>query len=258
MRQGIGIFLISTLILLSIMGCGNNQTNKQGDSKENILSIENILGVWDTVSGYDAENIEFQKEDDGTLIYYSYLNTRPWDNGKWSFTKGALKLESDSGDIFTYKKVEKEGDKLKLTDAKGNLTVFKRESEKISNKEETIKNLKAYINQISAFIGLDNSEPVDTEFKWNLKSGATINVSGLLTEYPLENIAKDDFQSMNEKVGGIGDYLAGLGFAQNVFNTAENQTAYADDSYAFIVGIDTEGATNAIFVKAVKLNISKK
>lgn len=62
-------------------------------------------------------------------------------------------------------KVEKEGDKLKLTDKKGNLTIFKREQKKISNKEETIINLKAYINKISAFTGLENSEPVETEFE---------------------------------------------------------------------------------------------
>jgi len=45
MRQLISIFLISTLILLSIMDCANNKKNKREDSKENILIIENILGV---------------------------------------------------------------------------------------------------------------------------------------------------------------------------------------------------------------------
>ena len=251
MKTSIKIFIISTLILLAITSCGNNK--KKVVKNEKTVGIQDILGFWNTVSEYEAENIEFQKEDNGNLLYFSYSNTRPWDSGKWSFNNGTLKLESESGNIFTYIKVEIEGDLLKITDSNGILFVFKKPPEKISEKDEILINLKAYLNKVSAFAGLDNSEFVEAEFNWNLNAEKKIKVFGLSTKCPLKEIAKNDFQSINEKVKDIGDYLSGLKFTQNVFNTTEIQSAYSGDSYAFTITIDTKSQTNSIIIKAGKL-----
>ncbi len=251
MKTSIKMFFILIMILLVITSCTNNK--EKVVKNEKIVGIQDVLGFWDTVSEYDAENIEFQKEDGGNLIYYSYLNSRPYSSGKWSFKNGTLKLESESGDIFTYIRVEIEGDLLKITDSNGNVSVFKRPPKKILEKDEILINLKVYLNKISAFTGLDNSEPIKTEFNWNFKGGKTIEVSGLSTKCPLKEIAKDDFQSMNEKVKDIGDYLSGLEFSQNVFNTTEIQSAYSGDSYVFTITIDTKSQTNSIIIKVGKL-----
>ena len=244
------IFFISTILLLG-MGYRPN-IRMQEDKNEKKVVITDILGFWDTVSGYEAENIEFQREDDGSLIYHSYVNTRPWDNGNWSFKNGVLKLESDAGNTSTYT-VEKDGDGLKLIDKNGSTAIFKREPGKVSNNADIIINIKAYLNKISAYTGLDNSEPIQTELRWNLESGEKVDLFGLSSEYPLNDIEKDDFQSLNEKLKEIGDYLAGLGFTQDVFNTTEIQSAYSDGSYGFLVKPDTEGTTNSITIEVGKL-----
>ncbi len=256
MKTNIKIFITLITVVLIILSCSNSK--KKFVESEKKADIHSILGFWETVSGYDAENIEFVKEDDKNLIYYSYLNSRPFDKGNFSLKKGILKLESESGDISVYVKINIKGSLLKITDPKGNTFVFKKPPKNISEKDEININLKSYLNKISAFTGLDNSKPLAIDFNWNLKGEKLVKVSGLSAIFPLKGIADNDFQAMNEKVKDIGNYLSGLGFSQDIYNTSEIQDAYSGDQYVFIIVLETTGKTNAINIKTGKLKDVKK
>jgi len=251
MKINIKIFIVSITVLLIILSCNNSK--KKLVENEKTADILGVLGFWETVSGYDAENIEFVKEDNKNLIYYSYLNSRPFDKGNFSFKKGILKLESESGDISVYVKINIKGNLLKITDPKGNTSVFKKSPKNISEKDEININLKSYLNKISAFTGLDNDKILPVDFNWHFKGEKLVKVSGLSAIYPLKSIADDDFQAMNEKVKDIGNYLSGLGFSQDVYNTSEIKNAYSGDLYVFIIVLETIGKTNSIIVKTGKL-----
>jgi hypothetical protein len=256
MKTNIKIFITLITVALIILSCSNSK--KKFVESEKKADIHSILGFWETVSGYDAENIEFVKEDNKNLLYYSYLHSRPFDSGKFSFKKGVLRLKSESGDISVYVKINIKGNLLKITDQKGNTSVFKKPPKNISEKDEININLRNYLNKISAFTGLDNSKPLAIDFNWNLKGEKLVKISGLSAIYSLKGIADNDFQAMNEKVKDIGNYLSGLGFSQDIYNTSEIQDAYSGDLYVFIIVLEAIGKTNAIIIKTGKLKDVKK
>ncbi|MEJ5273592.1 MAG: hypothetical protein WH035_05635 [Spirochaetota bacterium] len=192
---------------------------------------DQLIGDWEAIQG-DYEQISFSKEGDQRL-FYSYLNGRSFNDGKWSIKGEDIIIELSSGDKEVFKKVKIENGILSFNDGKDQYQRLKTISEKF---EELVK-------KIMSIEGLKFDEPVDTEFEWNLNEDdniSTVTIKGKLLKAKV-TLTTDDYTDINEAEKKVVQLLENNRFTVSEYNIAEGgevgQTGYENGDIKLIINI---------------------
>ncbi|MDY6967095.1 MAG: hypothetical protein SVR08_00365 [Spirochaetota bacterium] len=218
------VMLIFFIIISTIVTC-----------KDNKLSTTQIIGEWTTESGADWEFMNIDEENN----FFTYLNNRPYSVGKWKLDNNTLVI-IDGGEQTVKYTVKITSDlKMVFTLKNGELFVFKPYKEK--GLDELLLNARAYFHGIVKYTGLESTEIIKEEGDWNTERGM-LKLRGYSTF--LSSNEKMNFEIINQKNKEICEYLKGLGFKDDVYNTSEIISGLISASYYFKIKIKgQEGIT---------------
>lgn len=199
--------LIIALVLLLMLAC--KQNNKQIDEQQ-------LLGTWETIEGFDFEEVTFSIEEDDSktlnLVFGQRANT-----GSWRIQGSNLTIEGPF-DTTTYNEVQFSADTLILVQGNGVNSIFLRKAEEQCNARTMLQSLKDISNV--AF-----SEVADTIIDSNIQA--------CFISIPVE--VKDDFSILGKTIAPLVEELPNIGFKLDNELITETQTGYFFKTYRVIV-----------------------
>lgn len=199
--------LVTILSAIVLFAC--KQSNKQIDEQQ-------LLGTWETIEGFDFEEITFSIEDDDSrvisLVYAQRANL-----GNWRVEDDNLVIESDY-DTLLFSDVQFSADTLILVQKSGVSSVFIRKTNDLCNATSLLKMLK----DVSK---IEFSEILDT----TLDDGEEATYMSL----PLE--ITDDFSVMGKAIAPLVNELPGIGFELDNDLITETQTGYFFKNHKLII-----------------------
>ncbi|MFA6431166.1 MAG: lipocalin family protein [Candidatus Margulisiibacteriota bacterium] len=84
-----------------------------------------LIGGWATVKNYDATEIDFSVESDGTKQFSSFLSGRPYESGTWQVKGDDLSIFANGNNTYTYKAFKAEKNTLTFME-NGKEAVFRK------------------------------------------------------------------------------------------------------------------------------------
>ena len=199
--------LITVLMLLLMLAC--KQNNKQIDEQQ-------LLGTWETIEGFDFEEVTFSIEDDESKTLNLVFGQRA-NMGSWRIQGNSLTIEGPF-DTITYYEVQFSADTLILIQENGVSSIFLRKTEEQCNARTMLQSLKD-ISKV-AF-----SEVADTIIE-NTIQACFISI-------PVE--IKNDFAILGETIAPLVEELPNIGFELDNELITEIQTGYFFKNYRVIV-----------------------
>jgi hypothetical protein len=195
------------LSILLLFAC--KQNTKEIDEQQ-------LLGTWETIEGFDFEEITFSIEDDesrvANLVFGQRANT-----GSWKIQDGILIIESPF-DTLNYTEVQFSADTLILVQKDGASSLFIR---KIEESCDAI----SLLNKLKDVSKVNFSEVADTI----IEDGIQANYMTISVE------VKDDFAVLGNAIKPMVDELPKIGFELDNELITEIQTGYFFKNYKLIV-----------------------
>ncbi|MGE0077522.1 MAG: hypothetical protein AB7S48_06655 [Bacteroidales bacterium] len=198
--------VVILFLLVLLFAC--KQNNKQIDEQQ-------LLGIWETVDGFDFEEITFSVEDENKVV--SLVFDQRANMGKWKIQNGNLVIESPY-DTISYNEVQFLADTLILVQPNGANSIFIKKEEKHCDAKEMLQSLK----DISK---VEFSEIADTLLD--------NKVEAYYMYIPIE--VKEDFSVLGKAISPLVDELPNAGFELDNELITEIQTGYFFKSYRLIV-----------------------
>lgn len=195
------IFLFATLIACK-------QNNKAIDEQQ-------LLGTWETVEGFDFEEVSFNIEEDTktvNLVFGQRANL-----GNWKIDNGCLIIEGPY-DTICFSEVQFSSDTLFLIQKNGQTSVFIRKNIEKCNAFDMLKTLKD-ISKVKF------SEVSDTIIEGVIQANYML--------IPIE--VNEDFSVLGNAIKPMVDELPNIGFELDNELITETQTGYFHNSYKLII-----------------------
>lgn len=217
--------ILNLLLLLAILAATIGCAPDSGK-----LTVDQLVGNYSTVSGYDATEIILGKTATNKLEFNSFLRGRPYESGTWEL-KGSDLIVQVSNNTYTYKEVSLKGKTLSFME-NGKPAKFTRTVDSTAGtapaRVETLPDLLARISR-----SIDPSFPTPTPvvFEWRLKGDKTVQVNGYRTVAIVT--VNGNFTSVNKS----GELLAAEGFGSDPYNTSEILSGFIKDRDVFLVAI---------------------
>lgn len=200
---------IVVIILSAFMLFACKQNSKEIDEQQ-------LLGTWETIEGFDFEEISFSIEDDenrvANLVFGQRANT-----GRWKIQNGNLIIESPY-DTLLFNEVLFSADTLILVQKNGANSFFIRKTEERCNAISMLNSLK------------DISKVTFSEIS------DTIIEDGIEANYMTISIeVKDDFAVLGNAIKPLVDELPNIGFELDNELITEIQTGYCFNNFKLII-----------------------
>lgn len=211
-KRKIGLILI-VLTLIGIVGCSNPV--KEAD----------LIGDWDTVSGYDASSIVFSIDEAGQKTFTSYLHGRPYEGGIWQLEGSDLEISVNGNNTYFFRNVKVRNDRLSF------LENDKPARFKAGETKQRLKQAKAWLKRVSPTFAAKYSGPDPIAFDWQYGSG-TIRLNGFETRSTVA--VNGDYSAVNHKINS----LFSQGFTPDDQNMTEITSGYTKNDLAYQVTLD--------------------
>ncbi|HSA04876.1 MAG TPA: hypothetical protein P5145_04710 [Tenuifilaceae bacterium] len=198
--------IIPILLLTTLLAC--KQNNKAIDEQQ-------LLGTWETIEGFDFEEVSFNIEEDTktiNLVFGQRANL-----GTWKIDNGCLIIEGPY-DTICFSEVQFSSDTLFLIQKNGQNSAFIRKNIEKCDASRMLLTLK----DISK---VEFSEVSDT-----------IIEGGIKANYMLIQIeVNEDFSVLGKTIKPMVDELTNIGFELDNELITEIQTGYFHNSYKLII-----------------------
>lgn len=198
--------IIPILLLTTLLAC--KQNNKAIDEQQ-------LLGTWETIEGFDFEEVSFNIEEDTktiNLVFGQRANL-----GTWKIDNGCLIIERPY-DTTCFSEVQFSSDTLFLIQKNGQNSAFIRKNIEKCDASRMLLTLK----DISK---VEFSEISDT-----------IIEDGIKANYMLIQIeVNEDFSVLGKTIKPMIDELTNIGFELDNELITEIQTGYFHNSYKLII-----------------------
>ncbi|MDD4179559.1 MAG: hypothetical protein PHH14_05870 [Candidatus Margulisbacteria bacterium] len=203
-----------------------------------------LLGNWSTVKNYDATEIVFSVESDGTKQFNSFLRGRPYESGTWQVKGGDISVFANGNNTYTFKDFKVENNKLTFTE-NGKQAIFN----KIIETDEALETFKALLPKFNKFLNVTFPPPVKTTFPWLVSSSG----DGLVQVNGYETTARvtvnGDFTHVNQAVSVLKDN----GFSVDQLNVTEIVDGFRKGSLVGLVLLGSDEENNDVCDVTIRL-----
>ncbi|MBN2058285.1 MAG: lipocalin family protein [Candidatus Saganbacteria bacterium] len=204
---------LAALALLSAAGCSSPV--KEAD----------LIGDWETISGYDASSIVFSIDEAGQRTFTSYLHGRLYEGGTWQLKGSDLELFANGNNTYFFRNVTIKNNRLTF------LENGKPASFKAGETRQRLKQAKVWLQQVSPRFDPKHSGPDPIAFDWQYSSGS-IRLNGYETRSTVA--VNGDYSVVNQKIKN----LFSQGFTMDDRNMTEITSGYTGDGLVYQVTLD--------------------
>lgn len=188
------------------------------------IQKDELIGVWECLSGCEFEQYDFYKSDEG-YGFYIYSGQRMYRSGSWHLEKNRITLSYDDEETVSYP-VSLKNDTLVFGKDEMIFTPFipyNSEDEEEADQENPVEDL----------LSMDFTDPEPAEFIWHVpvdeSSVEEFSVEGMMVQTSVE--LKGDFTPIGETTGVIAGHLKMLGYMSSEYNISEIVNGYIRDDY---------------------------
>ena len=218
--------LLLGLIFLSIACAPGSQSVKESS----------ILGSWSTVKNYDATEITFSVERDGTRQFNSYFRGRPYESGTWQIKGEDLVILANGNNTYTFAAINVKKNKLTFTE-NGKQVIFSR----IIKADPAREALTALIPALNKFLNVTFPPPAKTTFNWSGEAGnRSTQVNGYETTATVT--VNGDFSHVNQ----AGTILFKDGFSADRYNATEIMNGYRKGNIVCLIILGSDPDNNNV------------
>ena len=109
-----------------------------------------------------------------------------------------------------------------------------KENKKIKANEALLNRFNAILGNLESLASIESGDPTSSEFQWKIDKDSKENINGYSVICTLSD-TDVDFEKVNEAIKTICDYLEGLDYKSDEFNSTELQEGYISDSYIMTI-----------------------
>lgn len=199
--------------------------------KPNVPEIQKdeIIGIWDCLSGCEAEQYEFYQSDE-EYGFYIYSGRRMYRSGSWDLIKNQLTLYYEDEDTASYP-VALINDTLRFGADEMVFVAF------IPDTSETIEEPGELENPAEGLSSLDFTDPEPAEFIWfvpvDSSSIEQVTIEGMMVQTTVE--LKGDYSPIGETTKIITKHLEMLGYMPDMTNVTEIVDGYIREDCVVLI-----------------------
>ncbi len=212
--------LYATLVILTVLAACTQKTPT--------IEPHELIGVWECVTGCEADYEFYQTEDN--YGFYVYSGQRMYTSGSWELNQHQITLHYDDQQDVSYP-IRFKGDTLLFGE---NQMLFIPAIAAVAPEADEPCPL-GYLPD--GFLGLEFSSPQPEAFSWHYEAeDSTVEIAqieGLAIETIVE--LQGDFSPMGEAFSTIGDYLKILGYESDMFNSSERADGYRMENCVVVI-----------------------